>query len=288
MNPVVRVVVLGASLVGASLVSGAPSALIAAAASCGVAALVDGRWSPLALVAGSLAALLCAALGGDYPVLAAALWCGGVWAVRASRGADGGARRAIVGLSLAGGAAGGWVASRYGGDPTTAVRLAAVVVAGLLASLGALVSVDDFVATSLRWASLPRRERVDEALARALDLRRRVTRVELGPRVDPDVTARIERAWASLADLGHALAAARTRGAAPAWMVARVESHVAALERAHACLDAHLASSVRIADPHVADVDLASESLEAEVRALDEVIGERESAPRKSPEIFVA
>ncbi len=284
----VRVVVLGAALVGASLVTGAPSALVAVAASCGVAALVDGRWSPLALVAGSLAALICASLGVYHPVLGGALWCVGVWAVRASRGADGRARRAIVGLSLVGGASGAWVASRYGGDPSIVVRLAAVMVAGLLASLGALVGVDDFVATSLRWAALPRREQVDEALARALDLRRRVALVELEHRVDPDVTARIERAWTSLAALSHTLAAARMRGAAPAWIVARVESHVVALERAHASLDAHLASSVRIADPHVADVDLASESLELEVRALDEVIREKAAPPRKAQEIFVA
>ncbi len=284
----VRVVVLGASLVGASLVTSAPSALIAVAVSCIVAALIDGRWGPLALVAGSVGALVGAALGADHPVLAGALWCGGVWAVRASRGADGGARRAIVGLSLGGGAAGAWVAARYGGDPSTVVRLAAVMVAGLLASLGALVTVDDFVATSLRWAALPRRERVDEALTRALNLRRRVAQADLGLRVDADVSARIERAWASLADLSHALAGARTRGEAPAWMVARVESHVAALERAHASLDAHLASSVRIADPRVADVDLASESLELEVRALDEVIQEKSAPPRKSQEIFVA
>lgn len=287
MKPMLRVLVLGASLVGASLVTGPAAALLAVAASCGVAALVDGRWSALALIAGSLAALTQALAGAEYPLLAGALWCAGVWSVRASRGADGRARRLVVGLSLAGGAAGAWVASRHGGDPSAVVRLAAVMVAGLLASLGALVTVDDPVATALRWAALPRRERVDEALTRALDLRRRASLAEPDPRVDQDVAARVERAWASLASLANDLAGARVRGGAPAWMTARVESHVAALERVHASLDAHLASSVRIADPQVADVELASESLEVEVRALDEVIRERSGAPRKAQEISV-
>ncbi|MDB4928102.1 MAG: hypothetical protein JWM10_586, partial [Myxococcaceae bacterium] len=73
--------------------------------------------------------------------------------------------------------------------------------------------------------------------------------------------------------LGGELAAARARGATPGWMVARVEAHVAALERAHERLEAHLASSVRVTDTGLADVELASESLDLEVRALDELAG---------------
>jgi hypothetical protein len=284
MLAMLRVLVLGAALVGAALVTGTWSALAAVAVSCAVAALIDGRRSALALIAGSLAALLHTALGGAYPVLAGALWCALVWSPRAARGPDGRSRGAVVALALLGGGAASWTAARFGADPSAAVRMAAVLVAGLLASAGALVAVDDPVATALRWAMLPTREPVDAALARALDLRRRAALAEVTQRVDAETAARVERAWASLADLGRDLAAARSRGAAPGWMVARVESHVTALERAHERLDAHLASSVRVADPRLAEVELANESLELEVRALDEVSGSMTPPMRSAPE----
>lgn len=287
MAPTLRVLVLGAALLGGSLATGAWGALAFVAASCAVAALVDERWSALALIGGALAALAFVAVGAEHPALAGALWSVGVWGARAARGADARARGAVVSLALIGGLAGATAASTYGGDSSTVVRLAALVVAGLLGSVAALVAVDDPVATDLRWSMLARRERVDEALARALDLRRRAVHVDGTARVDAEVEARIARAWASLAGLARSLAGARSRGAAPAWMVARVESHVAALERVHRSLEAHLASSVRIADPQVADVELASESLDVEVRALDEVIRERGPSEGKPQEISV-
>ena len=287
MVPMLRVLVLGAALCGAALLTGTWTGLLAVLASCAIAALVDERYGALALIAGSLAALLHAAIGAGHPVLAGALWCAGVWSARAARAPDARSRYAIVALSLLGGALGAWTSSRYGADPSAPVRLAAVLVAGLLASVGALVAVDDPVATALRWAVLPGREPVDEALSRALDLRRRAALAEVSQRVDAETSARIERAWTSLAELGHDLAAARLRGAAPAWMTARVESHVAALTRAHERLDAHLASSVRVADPRLAEVELASESLELEVLALDEVTGATAAQGASAQEISV-
>lgn len=265
-----RVLVLGAALVGAPLVTGTWSGLAFVAASCAVAALVDGRWSALALIAGSLAALAHAALAAGHPVLAGAVWCAGVWTARATRGADARSRGAVVALALLGGALGAWTAERFGADASAVVRLAAVLVAGLLASAAALVPVDDPVAAALRQAMGDAGEAVDAALARGLALRRRAALTE-GRGVGAETAARVERAWASLAALGAELAAARARGATPGWMVARVEAHVTALERAHERLEARLASSVRITDTGLADVELAREALDLEVRALDEV-----------------
>jgi hypothetical protein len=266
-----RVLVLGAALVGAPLVTGTWSGLAFVAASCAVAALVDGRWSALALIAGSLAALAHAALAAGHPVAAGAVWCAGAWSARATRGPDARSRGAVAALGLLGGALGAWTAERYGADASAAVRLAAVLVAGLLASAAALVPVDDPVAAALRQAMGDAGEAVDAALARGLALRRRSALTDGARGVGAETAARVERAWASLASLGAELAAARARGATPGWMVARVEAHVTALERAHERLEARLASSVRITDTGLADVALASEALDLEVRALDEV-----------------
>jgi hypothetical protein len=271
MLPMLRVLVLGASLVGAGLVIGPWSALVAVGVSCAVAALVDGRWSALAAIAGAVAALAVAALGLAHPAVAGALWCAAVWAPRAARGAERRDRVTVAALALVGGAAAAWTAARYGSDPSAAVRAAALLVAGLLASAGAVVPVDDPVATSLRWARAPGGDPVDAALGRAIALRRQAALAEVTQRIDADTAARVERAWASLSELARDLGAARSRGATPAWMASRVEAHVAALERAHAQLEARLASSVRVSDPRLADVEVASESLEMDVRALDEV-----------------
>lgn len=287
MVAMLRVWLLGSALVGAALVTGTWSGLLALAVSCAVAALIDEQWSAFALIAGSLAALLEAAIGAEHPVLTGALWCGLVWSARAARAPAASGRRAIVGLALLGGALGAGTASRFGADPTAVVRFAAVLVAGLLASVGALIAVDDPVATALRWALLPGREPVDAALARALDLRRRTALGDVAQRVDAETSARIARAWSSLSELSRDLAAARLRGTTPGWMVARVESHVTALERAHGRLDAHLASIVRVADPRLAEVDLASESLEYEVRALEEVTAALAGSGGTSSEIAI-
>lgn len=271
MVAMLRVLVLGAALLGAALVTGTWSGLLAVLASCAVAALVDERWSALAVIAGSLAALVHTAIGVEYPVIAGAIWCAGVWSARAARAPDARSRGVIVALSLVGGALAAWTAARFGAHPSAAVRLAAVLVAGLFASAAALVAVDDPVAAALRWATLPRKEPVDELLTRALALRRRTSLAEIARRVDAETEARVERAWSSLRELSGDLAAARLRGAAPGWMIARLEAHVTALGRVHERLDEHLASSVRVADPRLVEVELASESLELEVRALDEV-----------------
>jgi hypothetical protein len=276
-----RVLVLGAAVVGAALVTGPWSGLAFVAASCAVAALVDGRAGALALIAGSLAALAHAALGAGHPVLAGAVWCAGVWSARAARGADGRARRAVVGLALAGGALAALTAERFGNDPAAAVRLAAVLVAGLLASAGALIAVDDPVATALRQALWTPAVAVDGVLARGLALRRRSALGDGAKDVAAETTARVEAAWTALAALCGELAAARARGATPGWMVARVEAHVTALERAHERLEAHLASSVRVTDTGLADVERASESLDLEVRALDEVSRDADGASQQ-------
>ncbi|MBK6535728.1 MAG: hypothetical protein IPF99_41215 [Deltaproteobacteria bacterium] len=82
MVPMLRVLVLGAALCGAALLTGTWTGLLAVLASCAIAALVDERYGALALIAGSLAALLHAAIGAGHPVLAGALWCAGVWSAR--------------------------------------------------------------------------------------------------------------------------------------------------------------------------------------------------------------
>ena len=68
MVAMLRVLVLGAALVGAALVTGTWSGLLAVLASCAVAALVDERWSALAVIAGSIAALVHTAVGVDQQV----------------------------------------------------------------------------------------------------------------------------------------------------------------------------------------------------------------------------
>ncbi len=282
MNAALRIVLLGTLFVGAPLASGTASGLAFVALACAAATLVEGRPGPIPIIAGSLGALAAALLGPDAPLLAGAVACAGCWAPRAVRAVERRDRRVLVGLSLLGGALAAMTAQRFGGDASGAVRLAAVAVCGLLASLGGLVSVDESVAARLRWTVLPRREPVDEALARAVTLRRGVVASEPARHLDAATAERLERAWGDLADLAGALAASRERGPAPGWMTARVEAHVEALERAHRTLEDHLARSVRIADHGLDEVELTRETLEEEVRALDEVAAE---ASRNVPEI---
>ena len=275
MRPLITVLLLGGALVGAPALlqlSPASAALVSIAAgvlvSAAACALLDAR----AVAAGSLAALSLHAVGESAPVMAGALF---VALALAPRGLRARSRRdlgAHLALSLVGGAMASAVALHHGGAATAAVRMAALAVAGLLASLPLFVAVDDAVAAALARAAMETPGDAGDALSRAVALRRRI---EHSPAVEAlaDSTARhLERAWDALVAIVGQRAAMDSLGTtAVSVLDRRIAQHVEALERIHTSADERFARSAGLTDASLAAARIEAETLETEVRALVEV-----------------
>ncbi|MCA9601930.1 MAG: hypothetical protein KC417_07900 [Myxococcales bacterium] len=233
-----------------------------------IAGTVLGGLSPIVPVAGALAALsltLAPTFGSAGALATVAIFAPRVLRARTRGGAAG---MAVL-ASLAGGVAATVVTSYLGA--ATAIELTAVGVAAVVAMTPFLVPVDDSVGARIR-AMLPEaRPSFRRSLRRALVLRRRVERF---PELRPSLTAQIERAWESLLEVA---AAANDAPASQAEVLrSHAVEHLRALARIDRAVGASRALSVGLQHAGVRHAASVGDRLEAEVSALDEVLGWRE------------
>ncbi|MEZ4405002.1 MAG: hypothetical protein R3A52_00730 [Polyangiales bacterium] len=272
---VLRVLLFGAAALGAPLAlhGGSLAGLLGLVGAVALACVADERAWPLPVALGALAALTATLFGDSAPLTGAALASSLVWGARARRARGLFGLPTLAGAALASGALAALVAQRYGGHPDVAVRLAALAVAGIVASAPALVPVDDALTAALDAAATRAGGAALLTLSRAAELRRRVVDGEALASLPEASRKRVDGAWASLAATAERRASMEPGAGAAEWLDARVASHLAALERVHAAAEARHARSVAMADQGLADAAVEGEGLEAEVealRALDE------------------
>lgn len=272
---IATIALMGGALVGAPVLLGLPSAASAAvsiAAGVGVSTLACEGIGALTVAAGALAALSMNLLADDGAAAGAA-FVALAFAPRSLRGRTARWRVAHGALSVAAGACAAWIASRYGGEGSAAVRAAAVMVAGLVASVTLLLPADDSVAWALASMARATPGSAGEHLLRAVALRRRV---EGSPSIEAlaeATAARLELAWRALTDIAaQRVSMANLQGASVPVLDRRIEQHVEALERIHAAADERFARATGITDQRLADARVDGETLEIEVRALVEVM----------------
>ena len=256
---------------------------LVALASIGVSVALAGvaceGFTALSIATGALAALAWNALVKTSPELAGGVFVALTLSARALRARTTATRGAHVGVSVVLGAVAAWVASRYGGDGSSAVRAAAVLVSGVLAAGVLLIPVDDRVAHELASLARAVTGATGDVLLRATMLRRRVYGSEaLEALADPTV-ARVETAWRALVDIATQRATlASVSGATAGLLDRRIEQHVEGLERIHAAADERLARAAGLQDQRLTAARLDGEKLEAEVNALIEVTAQGEKA----------
>lgn len=273
MRGIATVSLLGLALVAAPLTLRLPTAVAALAciALCVLVAVVacEAR-DALTTAAGALAALAWNLLATDAPVLAGAALVALVLAPRSMRARSSRAR-ALHGVATLGvGLAAAWVAVRYGGADSVAVRAAAVLVAGLAASVTLLAPVDDPVTWSLASLSRELTGATSDRLLRAASLRRGAYDSPAMEALGDATASRIELAWRALAEIAAQRVTAASARGTPV-LDQRIEQHVEALERIHAAVEERYARAAGLVDPRLAAARVDGETLETEVRALIEV-----------------
>lgn len=273
MRGIASITLLGGSLVAAPLAGSLPawaSALASIAAGVGLSAVACGGPGALTLAAGALGALAHHLLVDASPTLAGAAFVTLVLAPRALRAPSARMRAAHVTTSALGGALASLVALRYGGDATTAVRVAAVVVAGLLAAASLALPADDVVAYGLAALAKELPGATGDHLLRASLLRRRVAESPAVEALAEATAARVEQAWRALAEVAAQRVAAGAL-AAPV-LDRRIEQHVEGLERIHAAAEERFARAAGMTDGRLAAAKVEAETIESEVKALVEVM----------------
>ncbi|MFO0645997.1 MAG: hypothetical protein U0326_07145 [Polyangiales bacterium] len=275
MRGVATIAVMGGALVAAPVVLNLPvaaSAAVSIAVGVGVSTLACEGLGALTIAAGALGALSMNLLSDDG-VMAGAAFVALALAPRSMRGRTARWRVAHGAVSAIAGGLAAWVAWRYGGEGSAAVRAAALVVAGLIASVTLLMPADDTVAWTLSAMARATPGSTGEHLLRAVSLRRRV---EGSPSVEAlaEATAsRLELAWRALTDIAsQRVSMASLQGASVGVLDRRIEQHVEALERIHAAADERFARAAGLTDQRLAEARIDGETLETEVRALVEVM----------------
>lgn len=275
MRNVLSVLSLGTSLVAAPYLLDLPPALAAAATlavSVPLTGVCSDGFTPLAIAVGALGALVFQGAAPHSLPVAAALMVTLASMPRAMRARTPAQRGAHVLSSLFCSAIAAGIAahSAWGGSVDLAVRCAAVLVAGLVASAPRLLPADEPLAYALLGAASDAPESVRTVLLRAVFLRRRVQ--ETPPEgLSTRAFGRLERAWTVLLDAAESRVSNTSRPQTAALVDARITAHVDALERIYAAADERLARTAGLDDGALREASMAAESLEAEVAALAEL-----------------
>ncbi len=276
MRPFALAALLGVTLLASPLAlsEGIAGALVLLALSLVLAVLAAERRSPLALALGSLGALVHVGLSPVSAGLAGGLLVLAIHTPRALRARTLSATSVQMGVALVTGTLGAMVAARYGGADTTVVRMAALVVAGVLGVAARVFPADDPCTAEIERLAGITTEPARGSFVAAAELRRRMLESGAMEQLSPATRERVEAAWASLeeiASLRVAMAAGNHRGEGLARMDEQIASYVDALTRLHDAADARRVGNVTIADAGLAGAKSEGENIEAEVQALTEL-----------------
>jgi hypothetical protein len=278
------VLVAAACLFGASPYVGILGHVGGSLALLGLALLLalaaSGSFNSLALTGGALGAFAGTVLGSVSPAVGGAVLVGLAFAERTVRVRTASSRLVHVGAAVAGGALAATLSSAYLFAPL-AVRMVAVVVAGVLVALPLLVDADDPLAHVLEGTAALLPDPAKTSLVDGAELRRSVRDIPL----DRDTAKHVQKTWQALLRLAEArVRLERTRsvrvmgGPSPAEAVvkmvdAKIGDHVTALSRAFAAVDTVHAAELGLDDLALKNVESTNESLDEVSRAMVDVKG---------------
>ena len=170
-------------------------------------------------------------------------------------------------LTVGAGTIAGWVIAHHVNADGLSIRMSALVVATLLASLGLFVRVDDPIANRFRGYALASAGAFRRRMVRALVLRRRTTNVMRS--LSPQARRRFDRAWRTLVR-----AAEQRSGGARATRTVldgRIDTYLRVLQRSLVAAHRARELSEDLDDAVLAELRLESEDLVATASALEEV-----------------
>jgi hypothetical protein len=207
-----------------------------------LAAAASEGFSSTAVAAGALGALSSGVLGGESPMLGAAVLVAFAYAERTSRVSGRGAKAAHLALAALGGGVSGGLAVAYV-HASPGVHVVAVVVAAVLAALPVLLEADDAIAHALDAAAQGVGEPAKNWLREAAEIRREAREAA----VDRTAAAGAARSWRALLKLAEVRLRSEKRGgstrAAPASGPDPYRS--SGVESAQALVDQRIADLVR-------------------------------------------
>jgi hypothetical protein len=271
MRSLLTVVFLGLALVAGVLFAHArlPASLLAAAiiaAGVALSVVASSTAEPLAVASGAIGALVAAWIAPGSPVLAGAVLVVAAFAARTARAPTPRQRALHAALSLAGGLGGSLCAASYAGSTLTG-QLAAVVVAGLLASAALLVPVEDPLAFALGLVADDLSGAPRVTLARAAFLAR--LGAELRDALPADARRGLDRSLRALLALGRARA--RAHASAADVIDRQLVAHVNGIERLLSAATEADARAAGLSDTTLAAVQASGDDLAAQATALAEV-----------------
>jgi hypothetical protein len=209
----------------------------------------SGGLFSLAATFGAGGAFASAVLGGVSPAAGGAALVALAFAERTLRVRSATARLVHVGAALLGGALAGTLSNAYAFS-SPAVRIVAVLVAGVLVALPLLVDADDPVAHTLEGTASLVPEPAKRSLVEGAELRRNVRDIPL----DRETGSHVRKTWVALLKLAEARVrlertkAVRTAGSPAEAVVkmvdAKLADHVTALSRAYTAADTVRAAAV--------------------------------------------
>lgn len=276
MRFVVSVILFGAALLAApwSDTLEAPLvAVVAIAVGVSLSGLVSHRFDPLSVSLGALGALAHTALAPQSGELAGGAFLAFVYGPRALRARTATTTMVHMLVSLVSGYVSAAIALRYA-HASFVVQIAALVVSGLVASVSVLVPVDDPIAHALSQASRELSEPTRSLLQTAVELRRRADTTHES--LSRTARRRLEHVWRTL--LNTATARLHTTPTAAPLLDERLRALVHALERVYRACEERTARIAGLDDHALTAARLEGERLEAEVAALEELVGQS-SAP---------
>ena len=252
--------------VGGSVALLALALLVAFAASGGIMSL--------AAAGGAAGAFASAVLGMVSPAVGGAALVGLAFAERTTRVRGAVPRLVHVGAALLAGALAGMLSSAYA-QSSPAVRIVAVLVAGVLVALPLLIDADDALAHALESAAALVPEPAQKHLKDGADLRRNVTDIPL----ESETARHARKTWQALLRLAEArVRLERTRAvrsnetsaaeAVVKMVDAKLSDHVTALSRAYTAVDTARAAELGLDDAALKNVETAGESLDEVSRAM--------------------
>ena len=243
-----------------------------------LAVAASGSLTSFALAGGAIGAFAGAVLGSVSPAVGGAVLVGLAFAERTLRVRGASARLVHVGAAVLGGALAGSLSNAYLFAPM-AVRLVAVVVAGVLVALPLLVDADDPIAHALDITARLLPDPAKRALQDGAELRRTVRDIPL----DTETSRHVQKTWQALLRLAEArVRLERTRsvrilgGPSPAEAVvtmvdAKITDHVTALSRAYTAVDTVRAAELGLDDVALKNVESTNETLDEVSRAMVDV-----------------
>jgi hypothetical protein len=274
MRAIASIALLGGSLAAAPLVADLPawaSAPASIAAGVLVAATACEGFGALTVATGALGALSYHLLAGESAALGGMAFVALALSSRSLRARSPRMRVAHGAVSALGGALAAYVALRYGGDGSLAVRAAAVMVAGILAAASLALPADDAVTYALASLAKDLPGATGDRLLRAAMLRRRVADSPAVESLADATAARVEQAWRALAEIATQRAVIGAAVGAPV-LEQRITQHVEGLERIHAAAEERFARAAGMSDQRLEAARMDGETLETEVKALVEVM----------------